>query len=359
MRLFLIDRIESGARLGKTIYGEDGRVLLSRGTELTPSYVETLQQMGYQALYVLDPLTMDVPFHEPVTERTRQQAIASVRDTFRRFREDDRSVDQDWTGRRMLYNAVTGLISELQSNRNLNLQLAELRSLSTYTFQHSVNVCILGVAIAQSLGYPYGKLADLALGLMVHDVGKTALPLEHANQHEGIERIESQAYRQHPRLGFDILQQMARSLPSPARIVTLQHHERFDGSGFPKGLAGSEIHPFAQLATLANTYDNLIHDMYHGRPVPAYQAIEYLMASGGSHFDHALVVEFLKLLVPFPLETTVRLSTGEEGLVVEIRRDLPSRPRVLVLTDPDGKRRLKPIDLDLAQHPDVTIVQAL
>lgn len=358
MRLLLLPQIEPGSRLGKTIYDESGRVLLSRGTELMPAYLETLRRLGYQALYLLDPATEDLPHHEPVSERTRQEAIGAVRDTFRRFCEGDRSMGQDWAGRRMLYNATTNLVNELLSNRDLNLQLAELRSVSTYTFQHSVNVCLVGVALGQRLGLPFGKLTDLAMGLMLHDLGKTAIPSEFVGLHEGMDAVLDESYRAHARRGFDILQQVASSLPSTSRIISLQHHERHDGTGFPKGLAGEDLHPYARIAAVANCYDNLLHDMVNGRPVAPFQAIEYFMAAGGSHFHPELVQEFVRLLVPFPVESMVRLSTGEEAIVIAVDRAMPMHPTVRVLTDPTGARRLKALELDLARNRSITIVQA-
>lgn len=356
MRLVLIHDVAPGVRIGKTIFGEDGRILLHRGTELTAAYLETLERMGYQALYVLDPHAMDVPLNEPISERTRQDALVAIRETFRKVREPNRSLDQEWTSRRILYNAVTSIIAELQGNRDLNLQIAELRTASSYTFDHSLNVCLLGLALGERLGMSQVKLVDLAVGLLLHDIGKTLMAPELLHLHEGADPIRDERYRQHPRLGFDMLQQ-GKTMSGPSRIIVLQHHERVDGSGFPKGLKESEIHPFAQIAAIANTYDNLIHDMVQGRPSPPHQAMEYLMATGGSHFNHGLVSEFLKLLVPFPLETTVRLSTQEEGVIVAIDRWLPMRPTVRVTVDPDGRARPKPYELDLKKHPGVTILQ--
>ncbi|HEY9900151.1 MAG TPA: HD domain-containing phosphohydrolase [Pantanalinema sp.] len=358
MRLLMIDQLVAGARLGKTLYAEDGRALLHRGTELTDGYLEALWKLGYRALYVLDPHSEDLEARDPISERTRQEAITAVRDVFRQVREPNPGLDQEWTSRRILYNTAVGILNDLQGNRDLNLQVAELRTLGSYTFNHSVNTCVLGLALGERLGLPYGKLADLAMGLLLHDVGKTALGEGCAEMHEGAEQLVDATYRRHPRIGFDIAQQLGKTLSSPAKIVVLQHHERHDGSGFPKGLKGDEIHLFGRIAAIANTYDNLIHDLGLGRPTPPHQAMEYLMAAGGSHFDHALVVAFLKLLVPFPLEAAVRLSTAEEGLVVAIDRGLPMRPTIRVTMDPDGTERRRPYELDLKKHPDITIVQA-
>lgn len=359
MRLILINDVVPGSRLGKTLYREDGRVLLHRGTELSSGYLDTLRRTGYPALYVLDPHSDGLHVAEPITERTRQEAIGAVRDTFRKIREPSGSMNQDWTSRRILYNTATNIISDLQANKNLNLQVAELRTVSTYAFNHSVNVTVLGLALGEKLGYPYGKLADLAMGLLLHDIGKTALPAEHAHYHEGAEPNTDETYRQHCRLGFDSLQRLGSSISGPARIIALQHHERYDGSGFPKGLKGDTIHEFAQVAAICNTFDNMIHDLVGGRPTPAHQAMEYLMASGGSHFNYRIVTEFLKLLVPFPIESAVRLSNKSEGIVVSVDKTIPMRPTVLVTVDPDGRNRMQPYEIDLRQYPDITIIHTL
>lgn len=348
-----------GSRLGKTLYREDGRVLLHRGTELSAGYIDTLSRSGYPALYILDPHSEGLHVAEAISERTRQEAIGAVRDTFRRIREPSNALNQDWTSRRILYNTATNIISDLQGNKNLNLQVAELRTVSTYALNHSVNVCVLGLALGERLGYPYGKLADLAMGLLLHDIGKTALAGEHAHFHEGAEPNTDEHYRQHCRLGFDSLQQLGSSISGPARIIALQHHERFDGTGFPKGLNGNNIHEFARIAAVANTFDNLIHDLYLGRPTPAHQAMEYLMASGGSHFDYQIVSEFLKLVVPFPVESSVRLSTQAEGIVVAVDQNQPMRPTILVTVDPNGQARKQPYELDLKLYSDITIMHTL
>ncbi|MEB3188468.1 MAG: HD domain-containing phosphohydrolase [bacterium] len=359
MRFVPISRVVPGSRLGRTIHGEDGRVLLRRGTELTREYLARLAEEGFLAVSLLENEAATDAHEEVVSEKARVEALTGVRELMARTREPDAGLAQTWTQRRILYNASSMVLNDLMSARRLPTQFGELRSLGTYGITHAVNVCILGLSFGIHLGMPYGKLMDLAMGLLVHDLGKTVLEASAAHLHETTEAPVDLAYRAHARAGADLLAQMGDVVPATARAIVLQHHERWDGTGFPQGLRGESIHEFAQIAALVNTYDNLLHQTSQGGPTPPHQAIEYLMASGGSHFRLALVQEFLKMVVPFPVETVVRLSTCEEGVVTDVDRGLPLRPVVQVLRDPDGRRRVRPYEIDLRRHPDVTILATL
>ncbi len=342
--------------LGRTIFADDGRVLLKRGTVLTAAYLETLNRYGYEVLYVADPATPSLELREPVSERTRSAAIGSVREAFRTFRAPNRKLDQDWTGRRILYNAATSLVNDITSNRDLNLQLTEMRSQNSYLFAHSVNVCILGLALGQKLQFNYGKLADLAIGLLIHDIGKSLLPAEYATLHTHVQPVADPGYQTHPRLGFDMLRQAGRTLGAPSKIVPLQHHERWDGQGFPSGLKGSEIHEFAQVAAIVNAYDNLVHLNFDGQTLPPSEVIEFFMATGGTLFNPEMVEVFIKMLVPYPLGCYVYLSNQAEGFVSGLDRAIPLRPIVRIITESTGKSAHPTYDLDLRQHADITIV---
>lgn len=354
-----LDAVEPEMKLGRTIFADDGRVLLQRGTVLTLTYLETLKRYGYEVIYVHDAeiAVPMVELKEPVTERSRSEAIGSVREAFRTFRSPSRKLDQDWTGRRILYNAATSLVNDLVGNKELNLQITEMRTQNSYLFAHSVNVCILGLALGQKLQFNYGKLADLAMGLLTHDIGKSTLPPESATLHTHMRPIDDPGYRSHPRMGFDVLRQVGRALGAPSKIVSLHHHERWDGLGFPSGLKGADIHEFAQIAAIVNAYDNLTHQMFDGEPTPPNEAIEFLMAAGGTLFNPEMVETFIKMLVPYPLGSTVYLSNGSAGFVAGVDQTYPLRPIVRIVIEAEGVRPPRAYDLDLRKQPDVTILR--
>jgi HD-GYP domain-containing protein (c-di-GMP phosphodiesterase class II) len=169
--------------------------------------------------------------------------------------------------------------------------------------------------------------------------------------------IDDPGYRTHPRMGFDVLRQVGRALGAPSKIVTLHHHERWDGQGFPSGLKGGEIHEFAQIAAIVNAYDNLTHQIFDGEPTPPNEAIEFLMAAGGTLFNPEMVEVFIKMLVPYPLGSTVYLSNGSAGFVAGVDRMVPLRPIVRIIVEASGEKIPRPYDLDLRQRADVTILR--
>ncbi|MCK9906259.1 hypothetical protein MXD63_40505, partial [Frankia sp. Cpl3] len=113
--------------------------------------------------------------------------------------------------------------------------------------------------------------------------------------------------------------------------IALQHHEWVDGRGEPRGLTGAEIHDFAKIVAIANTYDNLISPFSSEATVHPYEACEKIMALAEKQFDHGMVIQFLRAIAVYPTGSSLRLSTGEVGVVIEQNRGLPSRPVVRVI----------------------------
>lgn len=347
MRALTFDRIQPSMKLGKTLYAGDGRVLLHRGTELTQEYLNHLQNQGFTALYVQDGTSPEFELHELVGEQTRQQAVAAVKGSFEDL-AGGRKLNQDWVGKRRLYNAATSIVAEVSGNRDLGVQMLELRSLDGYTFQHSVNVCILGMALAIKAGVEHNRLVDLAIGLLLHDIGKLLLPDDLRHLHGQVAPDRRREYERHCEGGYALLKDLGSTFGAPTRIVALHHHERWDGQGFPKGLRGKEIHEFAQICAIADTYDRLTTSSAFGKQAPPHEALEYLMGAGDSLFRLSLVRDFLDIVAPYPLGSTVKLNTGEQGVVVRIEPGLPQRPVLSMV----GRSE----DFELSRHPDRVIV---
>jgi HD-GYP domain-containing protein (c-di-GMP phosphodiesterase class II) len=353
MRAVTLEQIKPGMKLGKTLFAGDGRVLLHRGTVLGEKYVEHLAGLGFNALYVEDPALADLEMNEVVSENTRLVATAAVKDAFNHLRNSKgRNFHQDWSGRRALYHAATSIQAEIQSSKDLMFQVMELRSQDGYTFAHSVNVCILGMAVARKLDLPHQKLVDLAIGLLLHDIGGLLLGDELRDPNRVLSEVETVVYRTHAQGGFDLLKDMRETFGATSKIVTLQHHEWWDGSGYPKGLQGDEIHEFAQICGIVDTYDRLITSNKFGRRALPHEALEYIMGTGGRQFKLDLVKTFISVVAPYPLGTTVRLNNGEMGVVVRLEKGLPHRPVLRMVRG----NSVSTEELRLTEHPDRVVV---
>ena len=357
MRAMTLDGIGPPLKLGRTLYAGDGRVLLHRGTELSAEYVAQLRELGFEALYVDDPRDpSEILPADLVSEQTRVEAMGAVKEAFSHMASVRGSkFVHDWSGRRALYVAASSITNEVMACKDLCFQMAELRSGDGYTFAHSVNVAILGMALARKLQVPHNQLVDLAIGLLLHDLGKLVLADPLRDPDRQLSEDERAAYEKHARNGYALLQSMGGSFSAHTKIIALQHHERWDGSGYPKGLKEAEIHQFAQICAITDTYDRLITSKAFGFKALPHEALEFLMGSCDRLFSLDLVRAFLEIVAPYPLGTTVKLNTGEEGVVVRIDKGMHTRPVLRLFQE----GRLQTEHFELYHHPDRAIVQVI
>lgn len=347
MRALPLTDITEEMRLGKTLYKGDGRVLLARGTRLSGSYLDSLKAQGFSALYVEDPNLPELP-EDAVSEKTRLKAALALKEALGDLKQGGgRNLHEDWAGRRLLRAAGDAILNELSAQKHLLFQVLELRAADDgYLFAHSVQVCVLGLALAKYAQIPHKRLPDLAMALLLHDVGVALLPEELRGPELDWGSPEGEGYMAHAGHGHALLKGMSDTYGAVCRAVALQHHEHWDGSGLPQGLKGNLIHPFAQVCAVADTYDRLTTSRAFGGVAPPHEALEFMMACGGTRFPLPLVQGILKLVAPFPLGTTVRLSDGRLGVVIGVPHHLPSRPTLRL---PGGE------DLDLLEHQALTV----
>jgi HD-GYP domain-containing protein (c-di-GMP phosphodiesterase class II) len=171
------------------------------------------------------------------------------------------------------------------------------------------------------------RLAKIALGLMLHDIGKLTISREILNKSGGLTDGEWDEIRRHPQAGADMLGENVSFL---IRAVVKQHHERWDGLGYPDGKAGEEIHQFARIAAVADVYDAVTADRPYRKAMAPHEGVKLIQEGEGTHFDPEVVAMFTKTVLPFPPGIEVQLADGRTGLVVEADEWAPYEPTVRV-----------------------------
>lgn len=332
MRFLNVDDIEPGQYLGKTVYSANGTVLLSAGIQLTVYMINTLKRIGVTMIYVKDSSLPDVELEEVVNETTKVQVYKEMNELQQAVRSG-----KDWSTRK-IFSSMDTLLNEVLNQKGVLLQLTDIRTADNQEYMHSMNVCLLSVMIGINMGLNFSQLKDLAIGALLHDVGKTM---------DNPEEDEIAGVKQHHTWrGFEIIKKK-RDLSLMVAHIALQHHERLDGSGLPRGLRGDEIHLFAKIVAVANLYDNLIGgNMEAGRrPLLPHEACEELMAFSEKELDHEVLIEFTRIISVYPNGTGVRLSTKENGVVVRQHRGLPGRPVVRIIRGTGDDMDIKEVDL--------------
>ena len=259
--------------------------------------------------------------------------------------------------RRPATNAVGGatksLVDNVLSNRHAMLQMTSLKNHHEYTFYHSANVAILSVALGSLITRDPRFLSSLGSGALLHDIGKLAVGLDIIEKPGALDPDEWAAMRQHPLLGAE----MAADMPNIDRSVLvpiLEHHMRWDGSGYPSRTPRRKQHLTSRIVAVADSYDAMTSRRSYSAARIQDQALELIVDSAGSSLDPTLVQLFVRMMGAYPPRSVVSLSDGSVGIVVAPSESDPYRPLVRVLTDEAGKF-VTPVDVLLTDRPDLDV----
>ena len=241
-----------------------------------------------------------------------------------------------------------GIISDsILRNVDAMVSLTRIKMHDPYTAMHCMNVCTLVTAMAMHNGTEPAMLPMITTAALLHDVGKTRVPLEILNKPGRFESHELQEMRKHATYSGDIMREDG-SFSEEQIAIAEQHHEMLDGSGYPQGLSGDAIHYFARLTAVADVYDALTAKRVYKPAMPMYQALLRIHKNKGAEFDEDVVDLFVKTLGLYPVGSLVEINTGEQAVVFEPNPTDSRRPVVALLTQPNKKPRSAPYIMSLA-----------
>jgi len=241
--------------------------------------------------------------------------------------------------------AVSETVDRIIRDQDAMLLLSSIKDKDHYTREHSLNVAILAIILGRKLNMPRHKLEELGMAGLLHDVGKVLTPDEILKKPGRLTAEEFLVMKMHPVQGRDILHNSG--ITGVPLEVAYGHHERLDGSGYPRGLKETQTPISIRIAAIADTFDAITSDRVYGSGRTNIEAFEVLRAGGGNHFDSVLVSAFVDAIGVYPPGTVVQLSNGDIGIVVRTHPDSRLRPVVLILKD----RQLRPVSpryVDLA-----------
>lgn len=353
MQKISLANLQPGMVVGRHIYGSDGLLLLNTGTVLNECFINRLKKIGVVSIYITNSYLDGIEIPEVIREETRQKAVTLIQKSFDNLKATARiNVEQ-------FGQAAKSIVDEIITNRQALVHLTDIRTYDNYTFGHSVNVCVLSTITGLQLGYSQPKLQTLALGALLHDAGKAFVPLEILNKPGRLTEDEMAVMRNHTEIGFDVLRKQIDQIPLLAAHVAFQHHEKQNGSGYPRGLDGDHIHDYAKIAAIADVYDAITADRpYRGR-MSAHDAYDVVVALSDTHFDPAILSTFLGNIAIYPIGSFIALNTGEIAVVTDVVPKLPTRPILKVITDTDCKLLAQPYELDLTEKLTLFVTSVL
>lgn len=314
-----------GMRLLRPVYGPKGELLLNRGAVLTARYIMLLRQYSILAVNVEVEGFPDLDdSQETLEDEVRLNAMKELRETINTGKLNMES-------RTRLIETVEEIIEEILAGKTITNNLTEICSVDTYTFAHCVDVGVISIAVGAKMGYSKKELLKLGIGSILHDLGKTEIPGEILNKPGKLTPDEYEIIKKHPVYGYKIAVETASKIEPASAGIILNHHERWDGSGYPRKLKGTEISDMDYICAAADIYNAMTTDRVYRPALPPHEAYEMLMAAGNIICSMKVIEAFLKCVVPYPVGTPVWLSNGEAAVVCKLNPGLPFRPVVKIL----------------------------
>jgi HD-GYP domain-containing protein (c-di-GMP phosphodiesterase class II) len=224
------------------------------------------------------------------------------------------------------------LAENIVKNENAMVWLTQLKNRDEYTSRHSINVCVLSLLFGRFLGLKEGELRQLGLGALLHDVGKMRIPSNILNKPGCLDSEEEVLMRRHPEFGHAILKGHGDLSPVVLEIA-LSHHERYNGSGYPRGLKGEALNSYALIVSVIDFYDAVTSDRSYHMGISPHEALNMMYAAAAKSFPRELVESFIQCLGIYPIGSLVELESGEVGVVMTVNRGRRLSPILTLVLD--------------------------
>ncbi|MCC6709177.1 MAG: HD-GYP domain-containing protein [Gammaproteobacteria bacterium] len=265
----------------------------------------------------------------------------------------DEVVDDIQRGRKIavvgLKDAVSGITESVLRNPDACMWLRLVKDRDSYTYYHLLDTSALAIAFGRHLGFSKVELADIGLGAMLIDIGKLKLPAELVRKATPLTEVEQQVVRKHVDYSVDLLHEVPDISKRVFEIVQA-HHECFNGSGYPRAIAGREIPAFARMVAITDFFDAITSDRPYAIAISPHDAMRRLYDECGKSFQRELVEQFIQCLGIYPTGTLVELHSGEVGIVVGQNRVRRLLPRLMLILGADKKPLANFVDVDLASQ---------
>jgi len=243
---------------------------------------------------------------------------------------------------------VGKMIESVVRNPDALAPLARLKRMEAYASEHAVATAALIIAFGKQQDLPEAELEKLALGTMVKDIGQSAIDARVIGKPGMLSQAEYSVVQSHVEEGLAVLEATSR-LSETSVAVVLEHHERYNGCGYPYRMAGDEISLAGRMAAIVDTYDAMTSDRPYRAALSPSHALRQLYDQGGKQFDPALVSAFVKTVGIYPVGTLVMLESGHLAVVEEVHHDQLLTPVVRVIYHSGRRQYVEPVQVDLAR----------
>lgn len=326
MRYLPISRLAPGMVLGQDIYDGAGVLLLAKHLILNHEYIANLELLGFPGIYIDDEFTRGVEIQQVLTPEIRSQAMRVVHDLFM----VEEAHPDAMVSKQKISRTVEKVVENILCDGDVMCNMMDIKNYDDYIYYHSINVAVLSIMIGIRYGMSESQLNLLGTAAMLHDIGKKFIDKEILEAKRSLTEDERVVMSQHSKLGYEYLRDNYE-FSSLVYTSVLQHHEWYNGEGYPLRHSGEDIPVFARIIRLTDSYDAMISKRPSREAMLPGDTVEYMMARCGVEYDPYLLNLFLQQIAVYPVGCEVELSNGNRAIVVENFQNFTLRPLVKLL----------------------------
>lgn len=333
-----IENLKTGMVIGKSIEDRLGRHLIEPGTRVNKYAISELMNNGVRKVIIrigqednkrgsLSPaaeyMVKQLRRSDPPTVTLESKIKKRIAKGIELIYQDPENAEIAKTASGITHD----LVEAIEKNHAVALNINALKCSDEYTFKHSVDVAIISMVIAKEQKKSSKEIYEIGMAGLLHDIGKTRVPLEILNKPARLTPEEFEIMKKHSTYSYELVAEN-NEIPIDVKIAMLQHHEKMDGSGYPYGATDEHIHSYAKILTVSDIYDALVTERPYKTGKSPREAVEMLMAMT-NELDLSALNSFMQMMILYPVDSTVQLSNGETAKVVQRNPDFLLRPVVV------------------------------
>lgn len=328
-----------------------GRLLLKAGTMNLEKYRKNFDDIGINSLYIEDINSEGIVIPDIIDEELRTECKFKLGEVFQGYAK--KSV----VNLLPLYQVIKSIVEEVYYAQDVALSLNDVSSKEDDLVRHSVNTAVYAAIIGKEMGYDQALIQKLLFGAILHDIGELKINPKIMMKRTPWTPEEMEEYKKHVTIGYEALKSIP-DLTELSKIIVLSHHEKLDGSGYPKRAKGDSIHSLVRIASIADRFDDLVSGRGNGiQKHSVNQAMECLQQESAAQLDAGMNAKFMQRISVYPNGTMVRLSNHCIAIVKEQNKRMAYRPVIRIITDERGNN-IDFKEVDLMKELSLTIVES-
>jgi HD-GYP domain-containing protein (c-di-GMP phosphodiesterase class II) len=373
MNTISVDSLMPNMNFTEPLFLDEKYILLSPDVTMDENLIERLKKWNFVQLYTggapvakaevvkaAETETIEYTLDENIRQKNDQEAVVKFYFDLLNFTKElfTNFLSKNELDMTVLTERIKSTIENVKKHKDFILRFNELKyPTDNYLYNHSVNTALLSLAIGGILKLAPHRLIELGIAALLHDIGMLRLPPALYMSDKPLEPAEKKSILAHTIAGYKSLR--ALSMPDPLALVSIEHHERLDGSGYPRALKGEQISLYSRIVAVACSFDGITAERPFKDSLDGHHGIIDLLKNNKNRYDENVLKALIFAISLYPVGTYVLLSNKAKGVVVKTNPQNPKCPVVKILVDKNGVQLSEPVLIQTSEQAGTSIFRVL